>query len=211
MGNACFCGKSLYKPDIQLDEALSKSNQKPIVNNKISNINDLSKYFKESDKEINNKKNSKNRKKHSLCNAQKLISFNTTSSKYELMLKRLLSQKEKERNGPKRRATIRADISGQEQRNLILKVINEQKENNTSDYNKKIFKTRDSLLLNSKEKNNLNSKKTSIDFGNHYFNASNVENILNEMDYTRGSIANNKKNRNSDDTTNIKNTMDAEN
>ena len=65
MGNACFCGKCSYKADIQLGEALNENNKKPIVNCKINNISDLSKYFNENDKGINNKKNGKNNKKFS--------------------------------------------------------------------------------------------------------------------------------------------------
>ena len=204
MGNACFCGKCSYKSDIQLDEELNGNKQKPIVNNKISNNNNLSEYFNEDDQEINNKKNGKNRKKF-LNNAKKLVSFNTTNSKYELMLQRLLSQREKERHGPKRRTTIRADISGQEQRNLILQVINESKENYTIDYNKKTFKTIDSLLLTAKEKNTLNNKKTSADFGNHN-NASNVENPVIETSCSKCLNINiNKKGNLNENETIIKN------
>ena len=203
MGNACFCGKCSYKADIQLGEALNENNKKPIVNCKINNISDLSKYFNENDKEINNKKNGKNNKKFSLINNRKLICFNTNGSKYELMLKRLLTQKEQERNGPKRRKTIRADISGQEQRNLILQVIKEQKDNNIKGKNIRKLKT-GSILLNSNEKNKLNLKKTSIDFGNHLFNPSKVENLLLEMNNPKPNVVDSKRKGNSNDTTNIK-------
>ena len=209
MGNACFCGKCLYKADIQIEDALNENNKKPFVNCKINNINDLSNYFIENDKEINNKINAKNSKKFSLINDKKLICFNTNISKYELMLKRLLTQKEQERNGPKRRTTIRADISGQDQRNLILQVIKEQKKNSIKGKNIRKFKTGGSILLNGNEKNKLNLKKTSIDFGNKIFNPSKVENLLLEMNCPKPNIVDNKRKGNSNYTTNIK--IEAEN
>ena len=154
MGNGCLCCQSSYKPDVQLD-SLGEKNTKPIMNN---NISDLSKYFNEGGKEIkdNKEKKEKSKRKSNLL-AKNLISINTMDNpKYELMLKRLLEQKTKERNGPKRRTTIRILENNKEILNLIQEVIKEKEGNNNNQINKNVqAKKRGSLLLNFKEKKKL--------------------------------------------------------
>ena len=200
MGNGCLCCQSSYKPDVQLD-SLGEKNTKPIMNN---NISDLSKYFNEGGKEIkdNTEKKEKSKRKSNLL-AKNLISINTMDNpKYELMLKRLLEQKTKERNGPKRRTTIRILENNKEILNLIQEVIKEKEGNNNNQINKNVqAKKRGSLLLNFKEKKKLQYRSTMILSGEQIADISNT--LKNAMAGDNNSNTNAlavNNNKNSDET-----------
>ena len=200
MGNGCLCCQSSYKPDVQLD-SLGEKNTKPIMNN---NISDLSKYFNEGGKEIkdNKEKKEKSKRKSNLL-AKNLISINTMDNpKYELMLKRLLEQKTKERNGPKRRTTIRILENNKEILNLIQEVIKEKEGNNNNQINKNVqAKKRGSLLLNFKEKKKLQYRSTMILSGEQIADISNT--LKNAMAGDNNSNTNAlavNNNKNSDET-----------
>ena len=117
-------------------------------------MNQLINYFNENEKEFfynfNKKEKTKkqfNKKKHN--NALNKLSEN----KYELMLKRLLEQKEVKRNGPKRRETIRNEDK------IKLMVSEVMKQNLEDIKNKKIsdndlIKNDNDLLIK-----NINSSK----------------------------------------------------
>ena len=201
MGNGCFCCKSSYKPDVQLD-SFGEKNTKPIINN---NISDLSKYFNEGGKEINNNKEKREKsKRKSNILAKNLISINTMDNpKYELMLKRLLEQKEKERHGPKRRTTIRVIDNNEEIKKLVQEVIQEKigDNNNQTNKNSQINK-RGSLLLNLKEKKKLAYRSTMILSGEQVNNLKNMASDIN-CNNTNIFVANGH-NKNTDETTNIK-------
>ena len=152
MGGGCFCIKNDCSPDVKLD-----TEQDQIINTKDHNsdLYVIAKYFNEGEKEIHNKiKEKKNiRRILSHKKAKNLKTFNTLGdSKYELMLKRLLEQKEVERNGPKRRTTIREN-NNKEFIKMVKEVISEEK--NDDRYNTKIHekdKIKESLLLNMQDK-----------------------------------------------------------
>lgn len=122
MGNSFICTKIQYLNEIKLNlcfqrHCLDENNEQIIIdlnNKKTEEINyekrlkEIKYYFNENEREImfnyNKKEKSKkhlNKKKHN--NDLKRLSIN----KYELMLKRLLEQKNEKRKGPKRRETIR--------------------------------------------------------------------------------------------------------
>ena len=125
MGNSCFCGNIHFIKDVKLNvcfqkqEISDKSDQILIKEEKQNTsdknrekkekdknkMNELFIYFNDVEKEImNDYKKSKVRKHIS----KKLINtLNKEDNKYELMLKRLLEQQNKEKKGPKRRETIR--------------------------------------------------------------------------------------------------------
>lgn len=119
MGNSYICSPIQYFKEIRLNgcyqaEQIEKDDNQIIINldkdynNFGDKINQLKNYFHENEKEIFNNHNKKekhkkhfNRKKHN--NALNKLFEN----KYELMLKRLLEQKQIKIKGPKRRETIR--------------------------------------------------------------------------------------------------------
>ena len=122
MGNSLICTKIQYLNEIKFNlcfqrHCLEEKDDKNIIdlNNKITEeINyekrliEIRNYFNESEREMmlncNKKEKTKihlNKKKH--INDLKRLSDN----KYELMLKRLLEQKNEMRKGPKRRETIK--------------------------------------------------------------------------------------------------------
>ena len=119
MGNSYICSPIQYFKEIRLNgcyqaERIEKDDNQIIINldkdynNFGDKINQLKNYFHENEKEIFNNHNKKekhkkhfNRKKHN--NALNKLFEN----KYELMLKRLLEQKQIKIKGPKRRETIR--------------------------------------------------------------------------------------------------------
>ena len=201
MGNGCLCCQSSYKPDVQLD-SLGEKNTKPIMNN---NISDLSKYFNEGGKEIkdNKEKKEKSKRKSNLL-AKNLISINTMDNpKYELMLKRLLEQKEKDRNGPKRRITIRIRENNEDFKKLIQEVIQEKGKNNNNQVNKNNQnKKMGSLLLNCNEKNKLAFRSTVILSGAQII----TNNIKNSLVVDINNFSNNlaNKNKNWDQKSDIK-------
>ena len=153
MGNSFICSPFEYFKDInicfQAQNTEKKENQLIInIENEKENyegkVTQLKNYFNENEKELfynyNNKKEKTkkqfNKKKHN--NALNKLSEN----KYELMLKRLLEQKEVKRNGPKRRETIRTE-------GKIKLLVNEILMQNLEDIKNK--KLNDNSLLNNEE------------------------------------------------------------
>ena len=139
MGNGCFCKNSNYIKDINLD---SSCPMQPIVNTKSEQIiikdeeenekkkfNTLINYFNQSEKEIFNLNKAKKKEKEKKLQDNKKSSknFNTVIDykQYELMMERLLAQKNTKRYGPKRRETIRR---GENINNLVKEILKENKE-----------------------------------------------------------------------------------
>ena len=175
MGNGCICFQNIgYQyDDIKLDSLLEEQiqNNKENEQLEVTNLYTIAKYFNEGEKEINIKLEKKNLKRIiSHKKAKNMKSYNNTGdSKYELMLKRLLEQKKIERKGPKRRKTLRIN-NNKESIKLIESVINEENEKNKKE-NEKIEKNesgvvgdpkRGSILLNDKDKNNINNGRKSF-------------------------------------------------
>ena len=201
MGNGCFCCNSSYKPDIQLD-SLGENITKPIMNN---NINGLSKYFTESGKEINDKEKKEKSKRKSNIDRNDIIKINTMDhTKYELMLKRLLEQKEKERNGPKRRITIRIRENNEDFKKLIQEVIQEKGKNNNNQVNKNNQNKKiGSLLLNCNEKNKLAFRSTVILSGAQIITNNLKNSVVVDINNFSNNLAANK-NKNWDQKSDIK-------
>ena len=122
MGNSFICTKIQYLNEIKLNlcfqrHCLEENDDQIIIdlNNKKTEeinyekrLNEIKNYFNENEKEImfnyNKKEKSKknlNKKKHN-NDLKKLF-----DNKYELMLKRLIEQKNEKRKGPKSRETIK--------------------------------------------------------------------------------------------------------
>lgn len=208
MGNACFCnivGNELkgIKINICLENQSFNEVTENILNkegNMIEHhekgINELKKYFDENEQEIINEINQKEKikkifhKKKKQCLANTLI-----DNKYELMLRRLLEQKNIKRNGPKRRETIRKE----EQIKVLLNEVLEENKNQISNNNneetilnrgntliiknKKSSKVRFSITINKEEllnnfKNKVNKKLIK--------NAITLNEIINEGNVSSG-------------------------
>jgi hypothetical protein len=137
--NICFQAQTIEKKENQL--IINIENEKDKYEGKMTQLKN---YFNENEKELfcnyyNKKEKTKkqfNKKKHN--NALNKLSEN----KYELMLKRLLEQKEVKRNGPKRRETIRTEKK-------IKLLVNEVLMQNLEDIKNK--KLNDNSLLNNEE------------------------------------------------------------
>ena len=176
MGNAFICTQIFH--DIALN--ICYQNNFPVkeeiidINNKNYNnidnknniyekkLNALKKYFNKDESGIkNNINNSENRKKH-LNDKKHINSLNRLSDdKYELMIKRLLEQKNIRRKGPKRRETIRKEekikLIINEILSLNLKEIQDKKNNNKNN----IIENKENDLL-IKNINNLKLRSASI-------------------------------------------------
>ena len=174
MGNGCICFQNIcYQyPDIKLNSLLEEQIQNDKENEQleVTNLYNIVKYFNIGEKEINTKIEKKNLKRIiSHKKAKKIKSYNNTGdSKYELMLKRLLEQKKIGRKGPKRRKTLRIN-NNKETIKLIESVINEENEKNKIKNDKmkngdNIINSpkRGSILLNSKDKNNIKNGRKSF-------------------------------------------------
>ena len=184
MGNSCTCNRNIiYKyNDVKLDSLEDQmKNDKENEELKTTNLYNIVKYFNEGEKEINTKNEKQRiRRKLSHKKTKKLKSFNKNNdSKYELMLKRLLEQKQIERKGPKRRNTIGIDnnknlielIEIAKKENENNKIKNENKENDkNNDYQKRI-----SILLNIKDKKKLARQSVSINKFEHKVNNNNFD------------------------------------
>ena len=121
MGNGCLCNNNHFIKDLKADICLDKeifnlaTEQVLIKGDNIDEkrgkgIMELKKYFDENEKEILNNLNKKEKAKKVFRNKKrKSIIGMMNDNKYELMLKRLLEQKNIKRNGPKRRETIREE------------------------------------------------------------------------------------------------------
>ena len=135
MGNGlgCGCYRDICSQEIKNDTFIKVEND-PI---KTTNLYEMAKYFEDVEKEIHIKNDKKKLKK--IISFKKFKNTNSlynTVSKYELMLKRLLEQKNIERKGPKRRKTLRKNNNDNFIK-LIQKVIENEK-NKIINENKKI-------------------------------------------------------------------------
>lgn len=154
MGNACLCSKNqviknikedicLGKESINLDteQVIIKEDNKQKKREK--GLLELKKYFDENEKEILNNLNKKEKAKKVFRNKKResIIGI-INDNKYELMLKRLLEQKNIKRNGPKRRETIRKEDNIKV---LVNEVLNEK--------DNKIINNKNSKLKNNTEIN----------------------------------------------------------
>ena len=148
MGNGCTCYKDISIQEIKNDTFIDIKNEQV----QTTNLYEMVKYFDEMEKE-----NTKNEKKkiRKMLSFKKLKNSNTiynNNQKYELMLKRLLEQQNKEKKGPKRRETIRQDNNKK-----FIKLIHEAIEDNKNKekHLKNIIQKKESILLNPKDKMNL--------------------------------------------------------
>ena len=120
MGNACFCSKNHLIRDIKVDicldrESFNLATEQVLINEDNmeekhgKGILELKKYFDENEKEILNNLNKREKAKKIFRNKKGESRIGMMNDNYELMLKRLLEQKNIIRNGPKRRETIRQE------------------------------------------------------------------------------------------------------
>ena len=150
MGNGCICYKNITIQEIKNDTFIDIKNERA----QTSNLYDMVKYFDEMEKE-----NTKNEKKklRKIFSFKKLKNSNTlynNNQKYELMLKRLLEQQNKEKKGLKRRETIRIN-NNKNFIKLIHEAIEDNKNKEKKIKNKLQKKESISILLNAKDKMNL--------------------------------------------------------
>ena len=159
MGNGCACYRDLYIQEVKKDTFVKVENNQIQIQE--TNLYKMAKYFEDIENEVY-KKNEK-KKLRKLLSHKKLKNLNTfynTKSKYELMLKRLLEQKNIKRKGPKRRETVR--INNNEIFILFVhKVIEDNK--NIDKNNQNNLSRKESILLNNIEKVN----STSLASGKH--------------------------------------------
>lgn len=202
MGNGCFCRNICYQhQDVKLDSELEEQNRNDKENEQleVTNLYNIVKYFNDSEKEIIKKiEKKKVRRMLSHKKAKMFKSYNKEGdSKYELMLKRILQQKEIERKGPKRRKTITINNNNDIVQLIECvkreydnnKIMNEIKENNNNSNNTK----RVSILLNNKDKKQLMNSRQSV-----IINKFEVKKIQNDFDETEiiNSLFINDKNMN---------------
>ena len=141
MGNGCFCKNINYANDINLDSIPKK----PIINKPTENIiikdeeelekngnklNIVLQYFNESGKEIFNNLKKKEKKRKVYLDKKIGQNFDTlinnNNHHYEIMLERLLAQKNFKICGPKRRETI---INGEKIKIMVNEILKENKDN----------------------------------------------------------------------------------
>ena len=162
MGNACFCKNNKIIKDIIKDIDLESSPLKPIANIKPEpfiqkdedeigkkGINKLINYFNESEKEIlkNLKKKEKLKKVAGKRRSSKRIDLLVNSKRYEIMLERLLAQKNIKRCGPKRRETIR---NGDNIKIMVEEILKHNKDNIIKINKEKSTQRKQSLIINKK-------------------------------------------------------------
>lgn len=200
MGNGCICIKNICNQyqDIKLDSLLEEQilNDKDNEQLEATNLYHIVKYFNEGEKEINTKiEKQKVRRILSHKKAKHLKSYNKKGdSKYELMLKRILEQKNIERKGPKRRKTLRIN-NNKDLINLIENVIKENENNKTvndKNQNQNIDNTKnESILLNHKDKKNLiNRQSVNI----NKFEQRKIRNDFEETEISNSIMLNDKNN-----------------
>ena len=205
MGNACICLKNMsnHLNDVKLDSLLEDQIQNDLEKDQleVTNLYNIAKYFNEGEKEIN-KKIEKKKVKRILSHKKAKIfkSYNVAGdSKYELMLKRLLEQKKIERKGPKRRKTLRVN-NNKNIAKLIMEVVEENKNNKKEDNNADVensnnldLSKRESILLNYKDKSNLQMRQS---FNIGKFGHKKIKNNFEETEINNGQILNDIKNLN---------------
>lgn len=205
MGNGCICLKNMSNQynDVKLDSLLEEQIQNDLEKDQleVTNLYHIVKYFNEGEKEINtNIEKKKVKKILSHKKAKNYKSYNVSGdSKYELMLKRLLEQKKIERKGPKRRKTLRQN-NNKDVTKLILEVIEENKNNKKEDSDAALdnsnnidLSKRESILLNYRDKSNLNMRQS---FNITKFDHKKIENNFEESEINNVQILNDIKNLN---------------
>ena len=188
MGNSCFCRSNNYIIDLNVEstkKSLNISSKQNLIKkeekNYHQNFNGILKYFNENEKEILSEFKKEQKKfltKKKNTKFETIINANT----YELMLKRLLAQKEKKRCGPKRRETIRNGDAMKELVNEVIKMNNseEKKPKKVEQENTHKFKYGSIIIQN--KNNKVKKGRLSIS--------------LNRNDNLTGHICNNKNNSN---------------
>lgn len=165
MGNSCFCTNNnfFYNSRINIcfendsfleitEKVLSKGddkNQKQEIG-----IIKLKKYFDQSDSLIEKER----LREYMFRKKRETILGTTIDIKYEIMLKRLLEQKNIKRNGPKRRKTIRSNEK--EIKKIVDEVIMENKKENKNIKHKKEENKFLNATLIIKNKNNSKKKQS---------------------------------------------------
>ncbi len=184
MGNSCFANTSdcITKHfEICLDDKQSniKVNSIKIEKENVSKIDKLKNYFKQNEREISEYFNQKNikfspKKKRNSVFANLLLIDNT---KYEAMLKNLLSQKNKKIKGPKRRETIR---NKDQINSLINEVLTENKNKNNNKYKRVNSKRHNSIIIKNKEIKKRRRHSTSFK-KEEFIKTKNSKNSLNKI------------------------------
>ena len=167
MGNSCLCGHNHFFKDIKINICSDKQSFIEVteqVINKDDNINEkneksileLKKYFEENEKEIINNLSKKEKAKKLFRNKKRELMLSTiNNNKYELMLKRLLEQKNIKRNGPKRRETIRKEDNIKLLINEVLKENKNEIINNKNKINNDLLNRNSTLIIKNKNSSNL--------------------------------------------------------
>ena len=166
MGNSCFCISNNYVKDMKinvcLDEQITNLKTEHILNNDETQknkpekgLNEIKKYFIENEEEFLNQFN-KREKAKKLFNKKKRESLVgcIQDNKYELMLKRLLEQKNIKRNGPKRRETIRKDDKIKSMVNEIL-IENKNEIKKAKDNNNDLYRKNSTLIIKNKDQSKM--------------------------------------------------------
>ena len=200
MGNYCFCNENHYFKDIKINICLDKqstNSKTEHILTKEKNINikgeneimKLKKYFDENEQEILNNLNKKEKVKKNFKKRDSMVGA-LPDNKYELMLKRLLEQKNIKRIGPKRRETIRKEHNIKSMVNDIL--IENRNEIKNAKGNNDDFNRKNSTLIIKNKNNSQMRFSITIDKGGLSNNINNVKkklyhqhlnnaNTLNEM------------------------------
>ena len=199
MGNSCF-GDNIHifkevnlnacskKQDINLrsDRILSKDEEKINPNEKHkeknkkktkNKMNELFNYFSESEKEImNNLKKKDKSKRIPTKKRQDYTIDNKDNNKYELMLKRLLEQKNVKKNGPKRRETLRKDNGNIKE--MIKDILTENKNEILNNKNQRPDPEDSGKLLISKPNNSRGRLSAILDRNTLFKNNLNKKNYI---------------------------------
>ena len=156
MGNACFCKNSNFIKDINLES----SPLQPIINTKSEQfiqkddesiekkrINKLINYFNESEKEILKNLKKKEKSKKTKRKSSKKFDTLVDNNRYEIMLERLLTQKNIKRYGPKRRETIR---KGDNIKIIVEEILKNNKDTILKKEKDELINNKHSLIINKK-------------------------------------------------------------
>ena len=203
MGNYCFCNEKNYFKDIKINICLDKqstNSKTEHILTKEKNINikgeneimKLKKYFDENEQEILNNLNKKEKVKKNFKKRDSMVGA-LPDNKYELMLKRLLEQKNIKRIGPKRRETIRKENNIKSMVNDIL-IENRNEIKNAKDNNPDFNRKNNTLIIKNKNNsqmrfsitidkgglsNNINNVKKKL-YHQHLNNANTLNEMINE-------------------------------
>ena len=203
MGNSCFCSANNYFKDIKINICLDKqsiNSKAEHILYKDKNINikgekgilELKKYFDENEQEILNNLYKKEKVKKFFKKRDSMVGA-LPDNKYELMLKRLLDQKNIKRIGPKRRETIRNEDNIKSIVNDIL-IENRNEIKNAKDNNPDFNRKNSTLIIKNKNNsqmrfsitidkgglsNNINNVKKKL-YHQHLNNANTLNEMINE-------------------------------